>query len=150
MPKRPLAQYCRAELDRLKGQEVMKTVNVNGQTDSVTVRDLEALFQPLTEADISKPDAYQTDTITDQLRGDSTFIVRSKGKETKPFQLIINVDARGQLKSAQISSHTTNLMYTYRQEVVYERNRQLRISTFQKIVFLRPEQMEVIATFKRT
>ena len=71
----------------------------------------------------------------------------SKGKQTRPYQLILDVDKQGYIKTAHATSHTSNLVYEYRQEVFYERNKQLRVITYQKIVFMKPENMEVQTFF---
>ncbi|MBO9152663.1 hypothetical protein ACFOTA_10630 [Chitinophaga sp. GCM10012297] len=158
MSYRALGNYCWEEIARMKEQRigVTKVVRVNGQTDSLMVKDsagLQALFKPLMDADVSKPslaDAYQVDTIADQFHRDTTFIYHTKGKQTWPAQLILDVDSAGRIKTAQVSSYTKNLVYEYRQEVLYERNKQLRVSTFQKIIFLKPESLEVLAWFHPT
>ncbi len=142
----------------MKAQQIgiTKVVRVNGKTDSLPVKDsagLQALFRPLMDADVNKPsllDAYQIDTIADQFHGDTTFIYHTKGKQTWPAQLILDVDKEGRIKTAQVSSYTKNLVYEYRQEVLYERNKQLRVSTYQKIIFLKPESLEVQAWFQPT
>jgi hypothetical protein len=153
---RALGNYCWDEIARLKTRNlaVTKVVRINGRADSAMVSDsagLEALFRPLMDADVSKPslaDAYNTDTIVNQLvPGDTTFILQSKGKQTRPYQLILDVDGQGRIKTAQVTSYTTNLVYEYRQEVLYENSRQLRISTYQKIIFMKPEHLEVQAWF---
>jgi len=152
---RALGNYRWEEVAGLKAQQlqVRKIVRINGKTDSVMVKDsagLAALFRPLMEADVSKPslaDAYKTDTIANQFSRDTTFIIRSLGKQTWPYQLILDVDSVGRIKTAQVTSHTSNLMYEYKQEVFYERNKALRVSTFQQIIFMKPENMEVEALF---
>lgn len=152
---RTLNNYHWEEITQLKEQQlgVTKIVRINGETDSVKVKDsaaLASLFRPLMDADISKPslaDAYNRDTIADQFRMDTTFIFRSKGKQTHPYQLILDVDRQGRIRSAQATTFTTNLMYEFRQEVVYERNKQLRVHTFQKIIFMKPESLEVLTLF---
>lgn len=153
---RALGNYCWDEIARLKSQQlrVTKVVRMNGQADSAAVRDsagLEALFRPLMDADVSKPslaDAYDTDTIVNQFAGnDTTFILQSRGKQTNPYQLILDVDGRGRIKTARVTSYTTNLVYEYRQEVLYERSKQLRVNTYQKIIFMKPEHLEVQAWF---
>lgn len=153
---RALGNYGWDEITRLKNQQlsVTKVVRINGQADSAVVRDsagLEALFRPLMDADVSKPslaDAYDTDTIVNQLAaGDTTFILQSKGKQTRPYQLILDVDGQGRIKTARVTAYTTNLVYEYRQEILYERSKQLRVSTFQKIIFMKPEHLEVQAWF---
>lgn len=152
---RALGNYCLDEAARLKAQQVQvtKIVQLNGVMDSVQTKDsaaLETLFRPLMDADVSKPslsDAYFRDTIADQLNTDTTFIFRSKGKQTRPHQLILDVDKQGNIKTAHATAYTSNLVYEYRQEVFYERNKQLRVVTYQKIVFMKPENMEVLALF---
>ncbi|RPD40188.1 hypothetical protein [Chitinophaga barathri] len=158
MSYRALGNYCWEEIARMKAQQIgiTKVVRVNGKTDSLPVKDsagLQALFRPLMDADVNKPsllDAYQIDTIADQFHGDTTFIYHTKGKQTWPAQLILDVDKEGRIKTAQVSSYTKNLVYEYRQEVLYERNKQLRVSTYQKIIFLKPESLEVQAWFQPT
>lgn len=153
---RALASYRWDEIAGLKSRQlhVTKVVRINGQADSALVRDsaaLEALFLPLMDADVSKPslaDAFDTDTIVNQFGGDTTFIIQSKGKQTRPYQLILDVDGQGRIKTARVTSYTTNLVYEYRQEVFYERNKQLKTSTYQKIVFMKPEHLEVQAWFQ--
>ncbi|WP_346317254.1 hypothetical protein [Chitinophaga sp. YIM B06452] len=155
---RALGNYCWEEIARMKEQQIgiTKVVRVNGKADSLAVKDstgLEALFRPLMDADVSKPSlsgAYNIDTIADQFHGDTTFIYHTRGKQTWPAQLILDVDKEGHIKTAQVSSYTKNLVYEYRQEVLYERNKQLRVSTFQKIIFLKPESLEVQAWFHPT
>ncbi|MGN7719382.1 hypothetical protein [Chitinophaga sp. 22620] len=155
---RALGNYSREEIARMKAQQIgiTKVVRVNGKADSLAVKDsagLEALFRPLMDADVSKPShsgAYNIDTIADQFHGDTTFIYQTRGKQTWPAQLILDVDKEGRIKTAQVSSYTKNLVYEYRQEVLYERNKQLRVSTFQKIIFLKPEHLEVQAWFHPT
>lgn len=152
---RALGNYCLEEIARLKEQQMQmtKVVRLNGVTDSVKTKEgtaLETLFRPLMDADISKAslsDAYSRDTIADQLGADTTFIFLSKGKQTRPYQLILDVDKQGYIKTAHATSHTSNLVYEYRQEVFYERNKQLRVITYQKIVFMKPENMEVQTFF---
>ncbi|MGX5818376.1 hypothetical protein ACWKWU_09285 [Chitinophaga lutea] len=153
---RALGNYCRDEIARLKAQQlgVTKTIRLNGQATTAPVSDstgLEALFRPLMDADVSKPSLagdYDTDTIADQFKpGDTTFIIQSKGKQTWPYRLILDVDGNGRIKTAQTTSYTKNLMYDYRQEVYYERNRELRVSTSQQIIFMKPEHLEVQARF---
>jgi hypothetical protein len=155
MSYRAPGNYYRQEITRLREQQlqVRKIVRINGQADSVMVKDsagLEALFRPLMDADVSKPslaDAYKTDTIANQFSSDTTFIIRSLGKQTWPYQLILDVDHQGHIKTAQVTSHTNNLMYTYKQEIFYERNKALRVNTFQQIIFMKPENMEVETFF---
>ena len=148
--------YYRDEIARLKSQQmsVTKVVRINGHADSVLVHDsasLEALFRPLMDADFSKPSlagAYDADTIVNQLvAGDTTFILQSKGKQTNPYRMILDVDRDGRIKTASVTAYTTNLVYEYRQEILYERSRQLRVNTFQKIIFMKPEHLEVQAWF---
>lgn len=153
---RALANYCWDEIARLKSQQlsVTRVVRLNGEADSSAVKDssiMEALFRPLMDADVSKPSlagAYATDTIADQFTtGDTTFIIQSRGKQTNPYQLILDVDGEGRIKTARVTAYTTNLVYEYRQEVLYERSKQLRVSTYQKIIFMKPEHLEVQAWF---
>lgn len=153
---RALGSYCWDEIARLRSQQlnVTKVVRLNGQTDSALVRDsagMEALFRPLMDADVSKPSlsgAFDTDTIVNQFTaGDTTFILQAKGKQTNPYQLILDVDSTGRIKTARVTAYTTNLVYEYRQEILYERAKQLRINTFQKIIFMKPEHLEVQAWF---
>lgn len=152
---RSLGNYHWDEEEQLqKGQvEIRKTVRINEKMDSAVVKDsagFDALFRPLKEADVSKPslaDAYKTDTIANQFSTDTTFIVRSLGKQTWPYQLILDVDGNGRIRSAQVTSYTRNLMYEYKQEIFYERHKAIRVSSFQKIIFLKPESMEMDAHF---
>jgi hypothetical protein len=152
---RALGNYCLDEVARLRAQnvQVTKIVRLNGVMDSVETKDsaaLETLFRPLMDADVSKPslsDAYSRDTIANLFQPDTTFIFRSKGKQTHPYQLILDVDPQGNIKTAHATAHSSNLVYEYRQEVFYERNKQLRVVTYQKIVFMKPENMEVLALF---
>ncbi len=153
---RALANYYWDEMARLKNQQltVNKVVRINGHADSAVVHDsaaLEALFRPLMDADVSKPSlagAYKTDTMVNQLvAGDTTFILQSRGKQTNPYRLMLDVDRDGRIKKATVTAYTTNLVYEYRQEILYERSRQLRVSTYQKIIFMKPEYLEVQAWF---
>ncbi|GEP95345.1 hypothetical protein [Chitinophaga cymbidii] len=152
---RALGSYQWDEIAQLRQQQLQarKIVRINGQADSVMVKDstgLAALFRPLMDADISNPslaDAYKTDTIANQFSNDTTFIIRSLGKQTWPYQLILDVDSSGRIKTAQVTSHTSNLMYDYKQDIFYERHKALRVTTFQQIIFLKPENMEVETYF---
>lgn len=153
---RALGNYCWDEIARMRKSpfQITKTIRLNGQTVSLPVKDsagLEALFRPLMDADISRPslaDAYDIDTIPNHFSGDTTFIHRTRGKQTWPAQLIVEIDSSRRIKSVQASSHTKNPVYEYRQEIVYERDRQLSISSHQKIIFMKAENMETIAQFR--
>lgn len=153
---RALGNYCWDEIARMRQSpfEITKTIRLNGQTATAPVKDsagLEALFRPLMDADISRPslaDAYDTDTIPNQFTGDTTFIHRTRGKQTWPAQLIVEIDKGRRIRSVQVSSHTKNPVYEYRQEIVYERDHRLSINSHQKIIFMKAENMETIAHFR--
>lgn len=153
---RALGNYCWDEIARMRASpfEITKTIRLNGTAVSAPVKDsagLEALFRPLMDADISRPslaDAYVVDTIPNHFTKDTTFIHRSRGKQTWPAQLIVEIDSSRRIRSVQASSHTVNPVYEYRQEIVYERDRRLSISSMQKIIFLKAENMETTAYFR--
>ncbi len=103
------------------------------------------------DADISRPslaDAYTVDTIPNHFTRDTTFIHRSRGKQTWPAQLIVEIDSSSRIRTVQVSSHTVNPVYEYRQEIVYERDRMLTISSLQKIIFMKAENMETTVYFR--
>ncbi|WP_341834236.1 hypothetical protein WJU16_14655 [Chitinophaga pollutisoli] len=153
---RALGNYCWDEIARMRKSpfQITKTIRLNGETVSAPVQDsagLEALFRPLMDADISRPslaDAYVTDTIPNHFTGDTTFIHRSRGKQTWPAQLIVEIDSSRRIRNVQASSYTQNPVYEYRQEIAYERDRQLTVTSMQKIVFMKAENMEITAIFR--
>lgn len=153
---RALGNYCWDEIARMKKMpfRITKTIRLNGASVTAPVQDsagLEALFRPLMDADISRPslaDAYFIDTIPNHFTGDTTFIHRTRGKQTWPAQLIVEIDSTRRIKNVQASSHTKNPVYEYRQEIAYTRDRELRISSFQKIIFMKAENMETAAFFR--
>lgn len=161
--KQPRNHASYRELKRIFTQEavqlsaqpvvIVKTVTLNGITDTVQVTDsaaINTLFQPFMEADISKPslhDAFSEAKIANEFTGDTSVMYMSRGKQTRPSQVILNVNRQQQLRSADITSSASNMLYRFKQELHYEHNKTLRINTVQKVLFLNEEEMEVIVRF---
>ncbi|UYQ93050.1 hypothetical protein MKQ68_23500 [Chitinophaga horti] len=152
---RNLRQIFTDEAAQLQQQRpiVTKVVRLNGVTDTVTLADttnLLTLFQPFMEADISKPslqDAYSEGITANAFNGDTSVIYSAKGKQTRPAQVILQVDRNRRLRNANITSSASNMLYRFKQELRYERDKSIRINTIQKVLFLDEEEMEVIVQF---
>lgn len=152
---RDLKRIFREEAAQLKQQRpsIQKIVTLNGVTDTIMVADtaaINSLFQPFMDADISKPslyDAYSEAKIANAFNGDTSVMYMAKGKQTRPSQVILNVDKQQQLRSADITSSASNMLYRFKQDLHYEHNKLMRIITVQKVLFLKEEQMEVIVQF---
>ncbi|MCK7558897.1 hypothetical protein MKQ70_29520 [Chitinophaga sedimenti] len=152
---RNLKQIFKEEAAKVEQQRpaVTKTVRLNGTTSTTTLADtasLPALFQPFMEADISKPslqDAYSEAKIANEFNGDTSVMYMAKGNQGRPSQVILNIGRDRQLRSADITSAANNLLYRFKQELHYERNKGIRITTVQKVAFLAEEEMEVNVQF---
>ncbi|SEW19107.1 hypothetical protein [Chitinophaga arvensicola] len=131
-----------------------KSVTLNGKTDtssitgsdSATVHDL---LKPFMDADLNKPslrDDYDTSSLSDPFSGRKSVIYKSKGKQTSPSEVTLELDKQGNIQQVNIHSYTSNMVYEFRQDLHYQQNRQVRMTTYQKIAFLSPKEMEVNVT----
>jgi hypothetical protein len=147
-----LKKYFEAEALQVKasGLQLYKTVALNGQRDSVTLPAdtvlLQNLLKPFMDADINKPplrDAYRTDTVKDLFSGGSSIMFTARNAATNPQQVILNIDDKGRIATVHINKHTRNLVYEYQQNLFYQHLKTIRITTYQKIAFLRPRELDV-------
>lgn len=133
---------------------LFKTVILNGQkdttsisgNDSATVHDL---LKPFMDADLNKPslrDEYDTSSLYDPFSGRKSVIYKSKGKQTSPSEVTMELDKQGNIQQVNIHSYTSNLVYEFRQDLFYQQNKQVRMTTYQKIAFLTPKELEVNVT----
>jgi hypothetical protein len=132
------------------GLQLHKSVVLNGQRDSITLSPdstgLQHLLKPFTDADVNKPslrDAYRADTIPDLISGNSTVMYTARNAATSPQQVILNLDRQGHITAVNIHKSTRNLVYEYQQHLFYQHLKTIRITTFQKIAFLKPRELDV-------
>ena len=133
---------------------LFKTVILNGKkdtarvpgNDSATVHDL---LKPFMDADLNKPslrDEYDTSSLYDPFSGRKSVIYKSKGKQTNPSEVMMKLDKQGNIQQVNIHSYTSNLVYEFRQDLFYQQNKQVRMTTYQKIAFLSPKELEINVT----
>jgi hypothetical protein len=150
---RDLKGYFTQELTHISQQKpsLYKTVTLNTQQDSVIVNapdsaQLQNLLQPFLEVDLNKPSlsgAYDTILLSDQFSGKRSLLYKAKNKATLPQEVILDIDSTQQIKSVQINKHVHNLVYEYQQNLEYQRNKHIRITTGQKIAFLPSKELDV-------
>ena len=147
--------YFKKETTNLSsGQYILnKSITLNNQhnsltttADSGTVHDL---LKPFMDVDLNKPslrEEYDTSSIYDPFSGRTTIIYNSKGKQTSPSEVTMELDKQGNIQQVNIHSYTTNLVYEYRQDLQYQQNKQVRMATYQKIAFLQPKILEAVVS----
>lgn len=150
---RDLKGYFTQELTYISQQKpaLHKTVMLNSQQDSVTITtpdsvQLQNLLQPFLEVDLNKPslrDAYDTILLSDQFTGKRSLLYKAKNKATLPQEVILNIDNTQQIESVQMNRHVHNLIYEYQQNLEYQHNKHIRITTWQKIAFLPSKELDV-------
>ncbi|MGO4289381.1 hypothetical protein [Chitinophaga sp. RAB17] len=151
-----LPAYFSQENAHIRTNDVtlFKTVILNGKkdtasisgNDSATVHDL---LKPFMDADLNKPslrDEYDTSSLYDPFSGRKSVIYKSRGKQTNPSEVTMELDKQGNIQQVNIHSYTSNLVYEFRQDLFYQQNRQVRMTTYQKIAFLAPKELEVNVT----
>lgn len=151
-----LPAYFSQENAHIRTNDVtlFKTVILNGKkdtasisgNDSATVHDL---LKPFMDADLNKPslrDEYDTSSLYDPFSGRKSVIYKSRGKQTNPSEVTMELDKQGNIQQVNIHSYTSNLVYEFRQDLFYQQNRQVRMTTYQKIAFLTPKELEVNVT----
>lgn len=148
--------YFNQQHDQLsKGDfTLFKAVTLNGQKDTATIsgRDSAAvhdLLKPFMEIDLNKPslrEEYDTSSLYDPFSGRKSVIYKSRGKQTSPSEITMELDKQGNIRQVSVHSYTSNLVYEFRQDLFYQQNRQVRMTTYQKIAFLSPKELEVNVT----
>lgn len=151
-----LPAYFSQENAHIRTNDVtlFKTVILNGKkdtasisgNDSATVHDL---LKPFIDADLNKPslrDEYDTSSLYDPFSGRKSVIYKSRGKQTNPSEVTMELDKQGNIQQVNIHSYTSNLVYEFRQDLFYQQNKQVRMTTYQKIAFLAPKELEVNVT----
>ncbi|RFS22442.1 hypothetical protein DVR12_11580 [Chitinophaga silvatica] len=114
--------------------------------DSTAIHDL---FKPFMDVDLNKPslrEEYDTSSIYDPFSGKTTVIYNSKGKQTSPSEITMELDKQGNIQQIHVHSYTTNLVYEYRQDLQYLQHKQVRMTTYQKIAFLQPKILEAVVS----
>lgn len=148
-----LKQYFEGEMTLIKqsGMQLRKQVALNGLQDS-TLRpagdsaQLQDLLKPFLDVDINKPslrDAYDTAAVTDQFSGRQSIVYTARNKTVNPQQIILDIDDKGRIISVNINNHTRNLVYEYRQNLIYQHLKNIHITTYQKIAFLQPRELDI-------
>ncbi|NLR61484.1 hypothetical protein HGH93_25510 [Chitinophaga polysaccharea] len=148
--------YFNQQHDQLrKGDFILsKVVTLNSQKDTATIygRDSAAihdLLKPFMEIDLNKPslrEEYDTSSLYDPFSGRKSVIYKSRGKQTSPSEITMELDRQGNIQQVSVHSYTSNLVYEFRQDLFYQQNRQVRMTTYQKIAFLSPKELEVNVT----
>ncbi|MFY0252787.1 hypothetical protein ACDQ55_02415 [Chitinophaga sp. 30R24] len=151
-----LPDYFGQEGTRIRQSNVtlFKSVTLNGQQDTSTITGADStainnLLKPFADVDLNNPslrEEYDTSSLYDPFSGKKSIIYQSKGKQTNPSAITMELDQQGQIQQINIHSYTSNLIYEFRQDLFYQRNKQVRITTYQKIAFLTPKELEVNAT----
>ncbi|RAJ03905.1 hypothetical protein LX64_02782 [Chitinophaga skermanii] len=159
-PYKSLKQIFQHEIASLQKADLVlkEEAELNGQKDgnmqarrSSDTALLQYLFKPFMDADITKPSLagqYSVNTIANEFTGDTTFIYLAKGNQTRPKEIILNVDKSGLLVSARISSTIKNLIYEHNQNLEYDKQKVARIYTTQKVMLLKPTEMQVTVRFE--
>lgn len=130
---------------------LFKTVILNGKKDTTSISGsdsatIQNLLKPFADIDLNKPslrDEYDTSCLYDPFSGRKSVIYKSKGKQTNPSEVTMELDKQGNIQQVSIHSYTSNLVYDFRQDLVYQQNRQVRMTTYQKIAFLTPKELEI-------
>ncbi|TWF44983.1 hypothetical protein FHW36_101909 [Chitinophaga polysaccharea] len=148
--------YFNQQYDQLRKGDftLFKTVTLNGQKDTATIsgRDSAAvhdLLKPFMEIDLNKPslrEEYDTSSLYDPFSGRKSVIYKSRGNQNNPSEITMELDRQGNIQQISIHSYTSNLVYEFRQDLFYQQNRQVRMTTYQKIAFLSPKELEVNVT----
>jgi hypothetical protein len=151
-----LPDYFSKENTHIRTSDVMlfKTVILNGKKDTASISGNDSaivndLLKPFMDADLNKPslrDEYDTSSLYDPFSGRKSVIYKSKGKQTNPSEVTMELDKQGNIQQVNIHSFTSNLVYEFRQDLFYQQNRQVRMTTYQKIAFLTPKELEVNVT----
>lgn len=136
---------------RAGGYTLAKTVVLNGQKDTATITDTDStaihdLLKPFTDADLNKPslrDEYDTSSLYDPFSGRKSVIYKSKGKQTNPSEITMELDKNGTIQQVNIHSYTSNMVYEFRQDLFYQHDKNVRMTTYQKIAFLAPKELEI-------
>ncbi|MET6999602.1 hypothetical protein [Chitinophaga defluvii] len=150
---RDLKGFFSAEIIRLQqsGLQLHKTARLGSEEDSMIIlkqdsATLQDLLKPFIDADINKPslwDAYDTVHLTDQFKGSQSVVYTAKDPQVNPRQIMLDLDKTGQIQTVNIHSYSRNLIYESRQDLFYQYNKTINITTFQKIAFLAPKEMDV-------
>ncbi|HVI43589.1 MAG TPA: hypothetical protein VM802_01915 [Chitinophaga sp.] len=148
----PLPVYFKGERSHIGEGNYMlrKTVALNGQTDTTLISGTDSsavqdLLKPFA-IDLNKPslrDEYDTSSLYDPFSGRKSVIYKSKGKQTFPSEITMDLDKNSNIQQVNIHSYTSNMIYEFRQDLSYQRNKSMRIATYQKIAFLTPKQLEI-------
>lgn len=148
--------YFNQQHDQLgKGDfTLFKTVTLNGQKDTATISGQDSaavhdLLKPFMEIDLNKPslrEEYDTSSLYDPFSGRKSVIYKSRGKQTSPSEITMELDKQGNIQQVSVHSYTSNLVYEFRQDLFYQQNRQVRMTTYQKIAFLSPKELEINVT----
>ncbi|WP_326995903.1 hypothetical protein [Chitinophaga sp. 212800010-3] len=151
-----IPDYFNSENTRIRASDyyLHSSVTLNGQTDTsnFTGKDSAAihdLLKPFMEADLNKPslrEEYDTSSLYDPFSGRKSIIYKSRGKQTNPSEVTMELDKQGSIQQVNIHSYTNNMVYEFRQDLLYQKNKQVRIATYQKIAFLAPKELEVNVT----
>jgi len=159
-PYKSLKKMIAAEKKRLQAADLSmrESVSFNGKSDTVRMQrrssdsaTLEYLFKSFIDADITKPSLngqYSSNEIVNNITGDSTFIYLAKGKQSRPKEIMLEVDSSGNFRSVKVVSSIKNLIYEYNQSLFYERNKVVRIYITQKVLFMNPSEMNVLVQFQ--
>ncbi|SHL84957.1 hypothetical protein SAMN05444266_105211 [Chitinophaga jiangningensis] len=133
------------------GSTMEKRVLLNGQSteatfDSKDSNAVQHLLKPFLDIDLNKPslrDAYDTTSLTDPFSGRKSVIYKSKGEQTSPEEITMELDKNGTIQQVTVQSYTSNMVYEYRQHLIYQRGKSILINTYQKIAFLSPKELEI-------
>lgn len=150
-----LPAYFKTEnLSLASGNYILnKSIILNNQSDKASIAAdstaVHDLLKPFQDIDLNKPslkEEYDTSSIYDSFSGRKTVIYQSKGKQTSPSEITMELDKTGNIQQINIHSYTTNMVYEYRQDLQYTQHKQVRMATYQKIAFLQPKVLEAVVS----
>lgn len=150
---RDLKGYFQAELNGLEKQKpgLFKTVSLNTKRDSVTISapdslQLHNMLAPFMDVDLHKPSlqgAYDTILLADQFSGKRSLMYKAKEESTLPQEIILELDNAQHITAVQLNKHVRNLVYEYEQNLEYQQNHHIRITTRQHIAFLPEKELDI-------
>lgn len=150
---RDLKGFFQQELTGLEKHTpgLFKTVSLNRKHDSVTIAtpdslQLHNMLAPFMEVDLHKPSlqgAYDTILLADQFSGGHSLMYKAKNEATNPQEIILDIDNAQNITSVQLNRHVRNLVYEYEQNLVYQHNHHIRITTRQRIAFLPEKELDI-------
>ncbi|ASZ10073.1 hypothetical protein KTO58_25455 [Chitinophaga pendula] len=152
-PYRDLKQYFTDEMVHIRqnSTSMQKIVSLHQQhdtirckaTDSTTLKDL---LTPFLDADINKASLrgrYDSAVMLNEFNGSRSVVYTARTSDINPRQIMLELDASGQIKEVTVDSYTHNLVYEARRKLYYRQQQNVQINTYEKIAFLQPKELTI-------